>query len=122
MSKPLTILLIDNSQITSGRIVELLQNTKEVNHVFYAKDVKKGCAMFAASAIDVLILATHIVNEELVDLSELCKLYQCQIILLSQYTHPSYTSWCRQIGVAHLLDKASEVDKVENILKQFSNN
>jgi len=118
----MTILLIDNSPITSGRIVELLQNTKEVDNVFYAKDVKKGCAMFAASTIDVLILATHIVNDELVNLSELCKLFQCQIILLSQYTHTSYSSWCREIGVAYLLDKASEVDQVENILKQFSNN
>jgi DNA-binding NarL/FixJ family response regulator len=119
MSKPLTILLIDHSPITSVRLVELLQDTTGVDNVFYSKDVKKGCAMFAVSVIDVLILATHIVNDELLALSELCKLFGCSIIMLSEYTHASYITWCSQIGITHLLDKASEVDQVVQVLKNF---
>ena len=119
MSKPLTILLIDNSSITSVRLVELLQNTEEVKNVFYSKDVRKGCAMFAVSAIDVLILAMHLVNDDLVSLSCLCKLFGCPIIMLSEYTHASYSNWCKEIGIAHLLDKGSEVDKAVTILKSF---
>ena len=119
MSKSLTILLIDHSPITSVRLVELLQTTKEVANVFYSKDVRKGCAMFAVSVIDVLILATHLVNDELVALSVLCKSFGCRIIMLSEYRHASYSSWCNEIGIAHLLDKASEVDQVVGILKKI---
>src|SRR4051794_11787267 len=119
MNMPVTILLIDNSAITSLTLIELLQNTPEVENVFYAKDVRKGCAMFAVSTIDVMILATHLVSEELVRLSNLCKLFGCQIILLSEYTYDSYSSWCREIGVAYLLNKASGVNQVGEILKRF---
>src|SRR3954465_8538373 len=110
MNKPLTILLIDSSPTTSLALIELLRNTQQVENVFYAKDIRKGCAMFAVSTIDVMILATHLVSNEMIRLSNLCKLFGCQIILLSDYTHDSYSTWCRQIGVAYLLNKASAVN------------
>lgn len=119
MSRPLTILLIDHSAITSVRLVELLQNIKGVDKVFFAKDVKKGCAVFLLDTINVLILANHLLNNELTRLSVFCKMSGCEIILLSDYTHPAYRSWCKNIGISNLLDKASEIGQVENVLKQL---
>ena len=120
MTRPITILLIDSSPITSVRLVELLQKTEDVHNVIYAKDVRKGCAMFSVCALDVLILATQLVKEELIKLCQLCNSFQCEIILLTEYTTAGYKSWCKRVGVSHLLDKASEIGQVEIILKKMA--
>jgi hypothetical protein len=116
MTAPLTILLIDNSAVTSVRLVELLQNTKEVHKVFYAKDIWKGCAMFSVDTIDVLILANYVINDDLARISELCKSSGCEIILLCEYTDSGYRSWCKSIGISNL---ASEIRQVEIALKKL---
>ena len=116
----MTILLIDSSIITSGRLVELLQDFKEVDNVFYAKDVRKGCVVFTMSRIDVLILVDHLAKDDLLQLTKLCNTCGCTLVLLTNYTHPSYKSWCMSIGIQHLIDKNFETQELKSVLKRIN--
>jgi DNA-binding NarL/FixJ family response regulator len=119
MKNQLTILLIDSSAITSVRFLELLRDTEEVDKVFYAKDIIKGFKTFLVSTIDILILTIQLPQEELSQLVNICTLYRCKIIFLSDYTHLSYMKWCSNLGIAYVLDKVSEGNKMIEIIKQI---
>lgn len=117
MTEQLNILLIDKSSITSVRLVELLRNVKEVKNVFHSKDVRKGSLIFSFSKIDFLVLSIHLSKIDLMALCSLCTAYNCKIIFLSTYVHSNYKTWCKSAGVSYFLDKASETNKIESIIK-----
>lgn len=119
MKNKLTILLIDNSPITSIRFIELLRDIDEVDNVFYAKDVTKGCAIFLLSTINILILNVQLAEQELKKMVEVCDAHNCKIILLSDYTHSSYIKWCKNLGILYVLDKVSEGYKLVEIIQQL---
>ena len=118
MKRSLSILLIDDCPITSVRLVELLQKEENVDVVFYAKDVAKGVAMFQVRKINVLILVSHLANDRLQQLTELCKVYECKVIMLSEYTHLSFRRLCKRLGI-HLLDKTSQTTDIAVKLKEI---
>lgn len=117
MNNQLTILLIDNSAITSVRFIELLRNIGKVDKVFYAKDILKGCSIFLVTTINIFILTIQLPQEELSELVKVCNLYDCHMILLSDYTHSSYKKWCKNLGIWHVFDKVSEGNKMIEIIK-----
>lgn len=121
MRYQISVLLIDPSLITSTRLIKLLENTKTFN-VHYTKDVKEGCSILAEAKIDVIILATHIVNDQLIRLVHLCEEKGCKMILLTEYTHLSYKNWCTSIGISYILDKAYEANQLVILLKQMLKN
>lgn len=121
MNETVSILLIDHSTFTSVRLVELFQNMGEVGMVYHARDSRKGCVTFSISRIDLLVLSEQLAQAELLELASLCKVFECELILLSDYTHDEYRKWCNKNGIAYLLDKASDVNQLQTIIKEIFN-
>jgi DNA-binding NarL/FixJ family response regulator len=113
------VLIVDDSTAVRQRLVAILNQIDGVKVVGEATDAEEALELCQALRPDVMTLDLVLPGESGVDVLEQVKKLESppQVIVLTNYPYPAFRKRCLDLGAEFFLNKATEFDKIEKILK-----
>ena len=112
-------MIVDDSEVISKRLVELLQDINGLEITSVAKDGLQALSDYNNYKPDIIILDLMIPQMNGLDVLRNIR-YEDEstiIIILSNYTQTYFRDICDTLGANYFLDKSAEFDKVYQICK-----
>jgi DNA-binding NarL/FixJ family response regulator len=123
-AKPLAIgvMLVEDSEIVRTRLLEMLFEAGVADVVAVATDVAEASALFLATRPDVVILDLQLPSGCGLDVLETIRRTDlaCVVMVLTSYNFPDLRRRCLDSGANHFLHKASEFERVTDLLRDLS--
>jgi DNA-binding NarL/FixJ family response regulator len=122
MSKPLTILIVDDNLNFVNRLIGLIRELNQVEYIHIAENYDEACAYLSEEIPDVALLDINLPGKN--GLAVLKKIKQeaadCNVIMITNHADDYYRQQCEEMGAGHFLDKTIEFSRVPQILKELS--
>lgn len=121
-ARPVRVMLAEDSEIIRDRLVELLHETCGVDLVGVACDVPEASALFLAVRPDAVILDIQMPGGSGVDVLDQIKRADrsCVVVMLTSFAFPELRRRCLDGGADFFLNKATEFEKVIDVLHEMS--
>lgn len=122
-TKPLNVLLVEDSPVLAHRLGELLDQLPDINPVSTV-DTERAAVDFAAShQVDVMILDLHLKQGTGFGVLRSLRHMKCKpvAVILTNYALAQYQREAQLLGVRYFLDKAREFDRLADILQEIAN-
>ena len=118
----LRVFIADDSEFIRERLPQRLVDFTGVEIVGQASDGEQALASIRTLEPDVVILDIRMPGKSGIEvLQELKKDESPPVtVMLTAYPYPQYREKCMALGADYFLDKASEFDKLDEILRQLS--
>ena len=121
METDLTVLIIENNQIISVRLAEILSEVNEIGLVLKADDFIKAQILLSSRKVDVILLCIHISDAEILELVTICNYDQpCSLIILSNHPQNFYKEKYKYLGLNYWIDKANDFDLIPQLIDQIT--
>jgi DNA-binding NarL/FixJ family response regulator len=118
----LKILIVEDSTVIVIRLRQLLGELEFISEMLHAGTAEEALMLVPQIHPDVIMLDINLPGKSGVDiLSSLKKLSNATIIMLSNFSDTYYREVCWELGAEYFLDKSSEFEKINDVLKQLSN-
>jgi len=121
-SGALRVFIADDSEFIRERLPQRLVDFTGAEIVGQASDGEKALASIRALKPDVVILDIRMPGKSGIEVLQELKKDKSPpvIVMLTAYPYPQYREKCMALGADFFLDKASEFDKLDEILRQLS--
>jgi two-component system chemotaxis response regulator CheY len=121
----ITVFIVDDSLIIRERLVEMLDEVGGAELVGQAATVVEAIQGIWELKPDVVVLDYRMPPEGSSGLDVLQAVKQDTtaaplVIVLTQYPYPAYREKCLELGADYFFDKASEFDKVPEVIGQLA--
>lgn len=115
------ILIVDDSRIIRERLLNILDLIEGVCVIEQAEDAEKAIMIYRKLNPDVLILDIHMNGLNGIELLQQLKSEQCTayVIMLTNFPYPQYRKKCIEEGADYFLDKSTEFDEINVIIKNM---
>ena len=121
MDSTLTILIIENNRVISGRLTELLYEMNDVKSILTADDFKKAHKILNCNKVDIILLCVHVSDADILELVSICNYdQQCSIIILSNHPQNFYKEKYKYLGLNYWIDKANDFDLIPQLIEQIT--
>ena len=116
-----TVLLIDDSLLIGEKIKDMLAELPMVTLTGQAVNHDQGLEMIQQSRPDAVLLDIHLPGKSGMELLGRIKadFEGIQVIILTNYADGHYRQICMQRGADYFLDKSTEFEMVEQVLKHL---
>lgn len=117
----LKILSIDDSEVISEHIKDLLMNVKGVRLMAHAHSIHQALQVAKAEMPDVVILDIALKDENGMDFLAYLKNNhpEVKVIMLTNQAGIFYKNKSKEMGADYFLDKSYEFDKIPEILNKL---
>lgn len=114
----LSVLLVDDSVIIARRIQEILDENSLIGFVGYALDIPSALKEIGKKKPDVVLIDIHLQGESGLDLLQTVRSEFPQIVtvMITSHGNSDYRDRCLKLGAHYFLDKATELDQLNDIL------
>lgn len=118
----ITTLIVDDSAILRERLIELLSENLKIRVVGQALDVAGAIESFHVLKPDVVILDISMPGGSGIDVLMHIKKVSPEtiVIVFTNFPYPNYRKKCMEEGADYFLEKSTEFEKLEDILRQLS--
>ena len=121
-TKPLRILLVEDSAVLAERLSELLNQVPGVSLVDKVDNENAAIRIARSQSVDVLILDLHL--RQGTGLGVLRAIADeptgAVAIVLTNYALPQYRRAASELGVRYFLDKAREFERIPEVLREIA--
>ena len=121
-SEQKTFLIVDDSAVIRRRLVSMLSEMEGVRLAGEATNAVEGAALIRKLRPDVVILDIRMPDRSGIGLLEDIKNDSevPTIIILTNYPYAAYQKRCMELGASHFLDKSSEFDRLESVVRDLA--
>ncbi len=111
------LLIVDDSEIISKRLKELLQDINGLEIAAIAEDGIEALSLYSAIHPDIIILDLMIPRMNGLDVLRSIRLKgnKVIVIILTNYDQSYFRQKCAELGANYFLDKSADFDKVYKI-------
>lgn len=115
------ILVVDDSRIIRERLVNILDVINGVCVVEQAEDAENALTAYHKLRPEVLILDIHMHGVNGIELLQQIKSeqYAPYVIMLTNFPYPQYRKKCFEEGADYFLDKSTEFDEINVIIRNM---
>ena len=115
------VFIADDSQIMRERLIDMLSDLPEIEITGQAQDGFTATDLITKLNPDVVILDIRMPKGSGIDvLKKIKKNNQAPIvIIITNYPYPQYRKKCEGAGADYFFDKASEFEKITEVLMQL---
>lgn len=117
----MNVLVVDDSKIIRDRLVNLLSGIKGVETVAQAENAKIAMSTYRTIRPEVLILDIRMRGVNGIELLKQIKNEQhaSKVIMLTNFPYPQYKKKCIEAGADYFLDKSTEFDEINVIIRSM---
>ena len=114
----LKVLIVENSPVVAGRIVNVLNEIEDIMIVGEAMNSKEAIIITQIMSPDVILLDISIPGKSGIHvLKEIKELNpETKVIVLTNYSESYYRNICMDLGADYFFDKSTEFEKVPDVL------
>jgi DNA-binding NarL/FixJ family response regulator len=112
------VLVVDDSPVVRRRVAELVADLPHVGAVFEAEDTRAARAMFTRMAPDAVILDLSMPGGSGLDILKWIRSGADAplVVVLTAHGEAGYRRTCLEAGADFFFDKATEFDRVREVL------
>jgi len=119
------MLIVDDSQIITKRIQQLIQNINWQGQVNVANSYADALNLLNAVQYDIVLLDINlnVPNKSGIDLLEIIKskVPATKVVMLTNHYNEHYKSICMELGAEYFLDKSNDFEQLEEVICELSN-
>lgn len=122
-SKPLDVLIIDDSDVILDMLSQLLQENPDTNRIICVNSAFEGLWKMEQEPFDVLILDINLPVMSGIQLLRRVRMMQVAqpvIIMLTNNTMNRYKDECLSMGADYFLDKSRDFLKILEIINNYA--
>ncbi len=118
------VIIADDSRILRERIISMLSAISGIEIVAEAEDSHEAIHYIEKLKPDVLILDIRMPNGNGIEVLKTIKKKRLLLIkiVLTNYPLQQYKEKCMELGVDYFFDKATEFEKVKEVVRNLVNN
>lgn len=122
VAQELSMLIVDDSQIITKRIQQLIRNMHWTGSVDVVHNYDDAVKIFESKQYDLVLLDINLPEKSGIDLLEIIKAKDAQtkVVMLTNHYNDYYKTICMDLGAAYFLDKSNEFEKLEAIITELS--
>jgi len=115
------IMVVDDSRIIRDRLVNLLEVIQGVEGVAQAEDAENALLIYRKLRPEVLILDIRMHGTNGIEVLKQVKSEQPApyVTMLTNFPYPQYRKKCMQEGADFFLDKSTEFDEINKIIRNM---
>jgi len=115
------VFIADDSAVVRERLIEMLSEFPEIEIIGQAQSVPESIESIRALHPDVVILDIRMPGGSGIDVLQNIKKNNPAliVIMLTNYPYPQYRKKCMEAGADYFFDKATEFEKVTEVLKKL---
>jgi DNA-binding NarL/FixJ family response regulator len=115
------VFIADDSQVVRERIIEMLSELPEIEIIGQAEDGLQAKNLIEKLNPDVVILDIRMPRRNGIEVLQNIKKKNSAltVIMLTNYPYPQYQKKCMKAGADYFFDKATEFEKVTEVLKKL---
>ena len=115
------VMVVDDSRIIRDRLVNLLDVIQGVEVVAQAEDAENALLIYRKLRPEVLILDIRMHGANGIEVLKQVKSEQPApyVIMLTNFPYPQYRKKCMQEGADFFLDKSTEFDEINEIIRNM---
>ncbi|MBK7560279.1 MAG: response regulator transcription factor [Chitinophagaceae bacterium] len=123
MKKGFVILIVDDNMNFIDRMIGLLDEVNDIEHINVAANYDDACRLLAADEPDVVLLDINIPGKNGIEVLKFIRQnnMKCEVVMITNHTDGYYRQQCRELGANHFLDKSNDFGLVPGIIKEFLN-
>ena len=120
-TKPLNILIVDDSEIIRERIIEKLNKSVKVIKVGEADNYRNALKQFISSPPEIMILDLQLKDGDGMDLLHIVKSKspETHVIILTNFPYPALREFCSKLGAEYFFDKSNDFEKLPFAVSQI---
>lgn len=120
--RQLRVLLVEDSKLLAERLLELLGGVPGTQMLGVAATEREAVNSVRELAPDVLVLDLHL--KEGTGFGVLRAMHSLQkypaVVILTNYALPQYRAQAKNLGAQYFLDKASEFERLPNVIQEIA--
>ena len=118
------VFIADDSEVVCERLITMLSDLPEIEIIGQAQSVPESIESIRALHPDVVILDIRMPGGSGIDVLEDIKKTNAApvVIVLTNYPYPQYRKKCMALGAEYFFDKATEFEKVTEVLETLIQN
>jgi len=118
------VFIADDSEVVCERLTTMLSELPGIEIIGQAKDVGESIESIRRLHPDVVILDIRMPGGSGIDVLEDIKKINGapMVIILTNYPYPQYRKKCMALGAEYFFDKATEFEKVTEVLETLIQN
>ena len=115
------VFIADDSAVMRERLIEMLSELPEIEIISQAEDGLQATNIITKLNPDVVILDIRMPRGNGIDVLQNIKKNNPAliVIMLTNYPYPQYRKKCMKAGADYFFDKATEFEKVTEVLKKL---
>jgi len=119
--KTMKVFIADDSAVVRERLKEMLSELPEIEIIGQAEDGFQATKLIEKLNPDVVILDIRMPRGNGIDALQNIKKNNptITVIMLTNYPYPQYRKKCMKAGADYFFDKATEFEKVTEVLKKL---
>jgi DNA-binding NtrC family response regulator len=117
-----SMLIVDDSQIITKRIQQLIRDMKWDGTVDIAHKYNDAIAFISAKQYDMVLLDINLSEKSGIDILEVIKTKELQtkVVMLTNQYNDHYKNICMELGASFFLDKSNEFEKLEMVISELT--
>jgi len=117
----LKIIIADDSELIHERLTAMISELPECEIVGQARDGGAAIELIKDRKPDVVVLDIRMPKSNGIDVLKNIQKYNSipRVIIFTNYPYPQYKTRCTALGADYFLDKATEFQKLRDLLKQL---
>lgn len=122
MIHPVSILLVDDSELLAERLQRVFEEVENISFAGHVKDIRSALFHIANDTPDVVMIDVHMGGENGLDLLRYNRNnypHMINIMTSNMSDRDYYQEICLQRGAHYYLDKSSDIDHLENLLNKI---
>jgi DNA-binding NarL/FixJ family response regulator len=118
---PLRVLLVEDSEVLTERLAELIRLNKDVQLVGAVETEDDARAAVERDAIDIMILDLHLKQGNGFGVLRALDrdVERPFVVVLTNYDLPAYKDAALRLGASHFLDKLRDYDRLPEVLREL---
>jgi len=115
------VFIADDSQVMRERVIDMISELPEIEIIGQAEDGIQATNLITELNPDVVILDIRMPRGNGIDVLQKIKKDNptLVVIMLTNYPYPQYQKKCMKAGADYFFDKATEFEKVTEVLKEL---
>ena len=113
-----SILIIDDSEFITTRVIELLNAVDNVEQIHAAASYKEGVAAFNSIKPSLVLLDINLPDKNGIEFLRYLKAenQSPDVIMLTNQSDSYYRNLCRKLGAKEFIDKSKDFEKLPGII------
>lgn len=118
------VLLVEDSPIIRDRLMNMLQEMKNIERIFQAGNYEEAVEILSLQPANVLILDIGLPGKSGIDLLRTIdqRQYKLSIIVFTNQADEYYRKLCLSLGAHYFLDKTKDFDKIPALIADIQKN